>query len=345
MKISIKDIKNPSLYIFFILLTFIPIFRLINFLLTTGANNPSTDDVAFIPVIDQILSGNYNWLKFPIDVFGNGHFVALPILFQTGISFLLDGNIYFMLMMGVGISAINLVLIHDSLTKLKKSKLSILLWPLIAFLLFLPSNISTFEFPLASFQFNLNQFGLVLGIWGLVRFRGEWKGVFVMVLGGVIASLSWGGGPLTWPVFLMGLVFLNYRRVGYYLFWLLAFLISSFPYIYFQLFAEPLGKNHPFLSIFNLPLIVKGVGWPLVSFFPVEKAHIIGILGLGVLLINLGFILFKRNKQKTMQSSAALMLIVYSLLNIWQISLFRESYAPWYSHSFILFWIGLIGLG
>ena len=39
------------------------------------------------------------------------------------------------------------------------------------------------------------------------------------------------------------------------------------------------------------------------------------------------------------------MLIVFSLLAIWQISLFRDGIPPWYCSISMTFWIGLLGLG
>lgn len=84
-----------------------------------------------------------------------------------------------------------------------------MLWPFLSALAFSTSQISYFEHAATAMATGAGQFGFALGIWGLARFPGRWRGVWIMIAGGIFASLAFGSGLITWPIFLIGLIMLG----------------------------------------------------------------------------------------------------------------------------------------
>jgi hypothetical protein len=328
-------------------LTILPILRMGFILATTGANNLSNDHVGSFPVIDQVLNGHYQWKNYFRDTFSQGHSTALTVLVQIGLVYLSHLNVYVMLFIGMGLAAIRLILLYNIFTCFSKSRFEWLLWPILSALIFSSSQISTYEYDYSSIEMGLFQLGLFLGLWGMVRYPGCWLGIALMAVGGIIANWTWAGGPLLWPVYIIGMVLLNFRRIAHYLVLLFLGFISSWPYLDFLLLKPGLGpfhENEKIVSFFNYPLIIQSIGWPFAENFSSSIANARGWVGLILCLIGLGFIWLRREKINITYLAPALLLIIYSLLNIWQVSVFRNGLAPWYAAPFMLFWIGLLAL-
>jgi hypothetical protein len=329
----------------FVTLTLLPIINIIFIIATTGENNMANDAWRFAILIDKVLEGTYHWQNIFRDTFINNHVLVLPLFINIGVAYFAHWNVYFSIYLGIGLVALKVILIYDAFTCLVKNPFSYLLWPLLVALAFSVSQISTFESDFGSIIEALTQLGFVFGIWGLVRFSERWSGIILMAIGGIIACWSRGSGPLVWPVYLIGLSLLNFRRVSYYVVWFIIGVLATFPYLYFQFLKKIPGETNSIITLFNFPLIVQAIGWPFAENFSLQMAYSRGLAGVVLCLIGVGILfLVKRNKLQFTQSTPALMLIIFSIINMWQVSVFRSWLVPWYASPFMLFWIGLLGL-
>ena len=338
-------------------LTLLPAAGITFILATTGANNLSSDDGNFInKFLGQVLEGTYHWQNFPRDTFFDPHSLLFPGLVYLGLAYFADSNVYVALYLGLLLAAVKLLLLHSALTQTNQTRKGWerwLLWPLLAALVFSVSQISSFEHSMPAVTGGLSSLGFVLGVWGLTRFPAQWRGVTLMVVGGVVASFSSGAGLVMWPIFLLGLIFLGFRKVGHYAFWLTAAALSAVPYLYF-LFIYPRPGSHQstLLSVFNYLFVIDTLGRPFVNGTGLNYSRMpisvwIGSLGIALFVIILSLLILldrERRKLTLAQSAPALMLIAFALLTTWQISLFRDQIAPWYTTLSIVFWIGLLGL-
>jgi hypothetical protein len=327
-------------------LSLIPALNIVYIVVTTGANNISNDYIAYVGTIDQILSGTYDWRRYFRDTFVVGsHSVALPFLIRLGVIKLFQWNIYAELYIGLAVAFAKLVLLYLAYTRFVKNVFSGILWVLLAALIFSTSQINVWTYGDATLQIGLSQLGLALCVWGLTQYRGRWAGIAWMTIGGFVASFSGGGGPLVWPVALLGLVLLGYRKVAQYVTWLCAAAVAALPYVLYMVLA-PKAANRQTLSLFSYEFIVRAIGWPFSQQFSVEAATRHGVIGLGLAAVGLILIWAKCHTAELIQVVPALLVLAFSTANIWVISVFRGTVglAPWYAAHFILFWIGLLGL-
>jgi hypothetical protein len=334
-----------------LVLTLLPILRLTYFIATTGSNNPSNDEEMYVSIIEQVLSGNYQWKNLFRDSAGNlGHIVLFPLLIQIGAARFADLNIYLLLYIGIALAIARLFFLYNAFTYYIKGPLKICLLPVLSILLFSATQLSTFEFDYISLNQGLGFFGLAIGVWGLVRFSGRGLGIALMLVGGVISSWSYGGGPLLWPVFLMGMILLKFKRWTHYLFWFLGTSLASIPYFILFILRPPLHMGRPGLSAPSYSLFVQAIGMPFIEDLYVtqsafiQEVYLKGLLGIILLLTSLLILWLNRNKATFRHLAAALMVIVFSILNILQITIFRGVLAAWYNYGFILFWVGLVGI-
>jgi hypothetical protein len=336
-------------------LTLLPILRLIHFVTTTGANNPSNDDLMIVPIIDRVLSGTYHWGNIFSDTFLNGHFQLFPVLVQICLAYLTHWNIYAVLYFGIGLAVVKIVLLYNLITYPRNGISNWILWPVLSALVFSASQISTFEFEFLAITKGLSELGILLGLWGLVRFRGRVIGVLLMMVGGVFEGWSSGGALPVWICFLLGLILLNYRRIIHYVMWIIGSILSLWPHFFYLILRRSTDlyslveqrspeENLKVISFFNFSSIIKGIGLPFSQGLSLEMAYTRGLVGLGLFFVGLLIIWFARKKNILFQLTPGLILIVYSLLTMWQISIFRPGLAQWYSRSFIFFWIGLLDL-
>lgn len=336
--------------------TLLPIAGITWIVATTGADTVSNDYLTYVDFLDQILSGTYNWRRYFNDTFIAGaHSMAVPTLVRLGVVKFANWNIYLELYICIALAILKLFFLHQAFTHLVPrasegllSGLSRwLMWPILAALVFSLSQINVFTFGDAGLQIMFVQFGCALGVWGLVRFPDQRRGIAVMATGGVIATLSGGGGLLAWPVFLIGLVLLGFRKVTHYAVWLAAAAVASLPYVFYMVLWPKVPRRTP--TLFNREFIISAIGWPFtnditLNLITTPRAVWAGYAGLAFGVLGLVLLWGKRNTPALRQATPGLMYLAFGLLGIWQTSLFRTNIAPWYTTAFLSFWIGLVGL-
>jgi hypothetical protein len=191
----------------------------------------------------------------------------------------------------------------------------------------------------------LIQVGLILGIWGMTRYSGRWPGFGLMILGGFIATWSGGSGPVVWLVFLLGIALLDFHKWFFYAIWLAAGLLAVSPYFVFKIFRPLANDFAPSATIPHPNVFIQAVGWPFSeNLLLAQSNETIGWIGLGLGAAGVLLILGFRSRLVLKQSSPAIMLLLYTLLNIFLVTMFRGPLAPWYTGHYILYWIGLTGL-
>jgi hypothetical protein len=327
-------------------LTLVPVLNICYIVGSTGANNLSVDYVETVWIVDSVLRGTYDWTNFLEDTFVVGsHSKAIPTLVRILLARWFDWNVYAELYLIVGLAVLKLVLIHSSFTYLAKCPVQILLWPILSALVFSVSQISVFSYGDTGTWMGLVQLGLLLGIWGMVRYSERWVGFWLMLLGGVVATLSGGSGPIVWPVFLIGIVLLGFHKWFFYTIWLGVGLLASSPYIIFRFFRSIPQDSALSFSFPQFEVFVEAVSWPFSE--KLHQLHVneaVGWLGLGFGLVGILILIGFRSRLVWRQSSAAIMLLLYALLNMVLLNMFRGTQLPWYTGHHILYWIGLIGL-
>ena len=331
-----------------VMLTLVPIVRMAAIVLGNGADTPSSDDIALVThLIGPVFDGGYQWSHYFRDTFDNTHALVLPGLVYLVVAALTHLNTYVILVGGIMVATGRLILLHGGLNRASERPWERLaLWPLLAALTFSASQVSLFEQGFSSMSVGLGQFGVALGVWGLARFPGRWRGIWLMALGGVIATFSCGCGLLAWPAFLLGLILLGFRRAGAYVVWAAAATLTALPYVAFLLLWPIPGAQeaavHSLARALAVPVLLLGL--PLAQQFARPIAGVVGLVG-GVLAAT-GLLLVWRGRTpaRVVRAAPALMLIAYSLGVAVQIGLFRGRLAPWYTYVGAEFWIGLLGL-
>ncbi|MGB5967766.1 MAG: hypothetical protein WBG70_05485 [Spirulinaceae cyanobacterium] len=340
-RIKPPRLKNEIITAIAILATLIPILNIVVIIATTGANNFSNDYIQSLGIIDQFLSGTYDWNNYFQDTFFNGHIVFFPALIRLAIAYFAHSNVYVEFYISVIFFFIKLILLHDIFAQSIKPSRKWLLLPILSCLVFSTSQISVFTFGYAALEISLCMLGFTLGMWGLVKFSGSWLGVVIMLLGGILASWSFGFGLMAWLAFLLGLILLKFRKAGHYIAYLITFTIASSPYFFFfKLQSNPGTSIVPTLNLIFIP---RSIGLPLAQGFALGSAQWIGFVGIILLFIQLYYLWQKHSSNLLKQAAPALMLVSFALLSILQVTIFRANHAPWYTTPSMNFWIGLVG--
>lgn len=332
------------------ILALLPPLFLLQFLLSTGANVPSSDDVRFTELVGKILDGNYPWRNFLQDTFqGNGHFNVVTVLSMAVSAVLGAWDVYPILVCGVLLGCLRVVLLYDAFTYSIKNKYAWLLWPILSALVFLPTQVANYEIDVGVFAFGFNQLGLCLGIWGLVRFRESLLGPAIAGFSIILASMSHGAGVLTGPVFFLGMILLGIKSWKSYLILFLAGLLACFPFLKFFIFEHRLAGNfHPALLLqikSFIHFIFSALGWPFALTFPLKAAMVKGIFGVALFLICVVALSFKRNGKLLREMACGWMLLSFGFMSVLQIAVFRGQLVGWYTTLFLNFWLGLINFG
>jgi hypothetical protein len=254
-------------------------------------------------------------------------------------------DVYWEFYIGIALSVLSLILLYLAFVRSPKGVISWLLLPLLSSLLFSASQVNTYTFGFLALSIGIGQLGLAMAVWGLVRFPGRWMGVGWLVVGGCLATLSGGAGLMVWPASLLGLWLLGFRKISQYAVWLFAATLTSLPYAVFggSVNGAPLQLERDLRLFYDIT--VRGLGLPFTQNFAYELAARPGLVGILLGIIGLLILWSKRHTAVLPQSTPALMLMAYSLMNVWLIGLGRgHTSAPWYPGFFILYWVGLVGL-
>jgi len=330
-----------------VFLSLLPILRIV-LIVFSGQNNVSNDTLLVTDTVVRVLSGSYHWVDFPRDSFIDGHFVPFPLALQIIVALFWDWNASVAIGIGLFLTFLSVWIYYRALALLMKSRFKILALPVLSLLFFAIVNLGKLEFEVLAIAGAAYQLGFFLGVWGIVRQGKEGKGFIWALLGGVLASFSYAGGVLVWPVYFVGLILLGGKSRKKLLYLAAGFLFSITPYVYFLLVNPvhgPYETVFPKIKILNIMLMFQGIGWPFTNGYSPSQALIRGEVGIFLLAITLA-VLFRLKKKSVavLPFVPGLMVVLYILMNIYQIAVLRGGFSPWYSYNLILFWVGLVSL-
>lgn len=322
-----------------ITLALIPLVHMMEFIATTGANNPSNDYLVYTQLIDRILSGTYDWSHYFADTFIRSHSLAIPFLVRLAIIEWTHWNVYDELYISILLGTVKVVLFFDAFTRRMRSPFRWLLLPALSALCFSTSQITDYGYGDAGLPIGFNQLGLALGVWALVRFDGRWRGILVAALAGAMGTLSGGGGLPIWPALICGLALLNVRNPWKYSTVMAIALLTAIPYLIFPNGHSSVGSS---IALWNWDFWLAAIAYPLGTSIPGTQ---LGLLGLTLSLAGIVLALLRGQPASV---AAPLMVLVYGTVNIWLISVSRgvgaAGIAPWYAMHFVPYWLGLLSL-
>jgi hypothetical protein len=319
-----------------LLLALLPPARMAWIVFTNGENNLSNDYGLRVPLVVSILDGTCSLGKYFREawVAGGHSMIALIPIYYVNARFF-DWSVWVELGLGLALAAATLVLLTASVRRSERWPLL----PLLSLLLFSTSRVTVFTFGEPALQYGLSQLGVAIGAFALVR----WPGrpivlALVLAFGGILASWSWGGGIMVWPVFAVALFLLRIRSPGAWTIFLSGGVVGVAQYVWLfrapvprALTAAPSLKFRAILDLLGRPFI-RGIG----EYGPSLESQICGLAGIAVLAI----LLFRGRTAP--QRVPALVLIGWSLLVATQIAVFRSEVAPWYVYPMAIFWAGLL---
>ena len=343
---------RPALWLILAcLLALIPIFIQVYILATTGVDNVSDDYLRFIRLANQVLSPGYNWGGYFRDSFDNNvHSYAFLFLFRLALAQITHLSVLVESYIGLFLSAIKVLILYLLFTRYTslRSNLRFVLIPVLSLLVFSLSQVSAYSFGETALQMGWTQVGILAGLWLLLLRRDHPLAPTGAALCGVLASYSGGSGILAWPVFLLAILLTDIKNVRKYIAWLIGMGIGLWPYLAYSTYSSA-GELQIVLPFLTIRRFLTGLGLPMannINYAVADSSEAIhsGFVGLvflaGVCLL---FILF-RSSGRFRRAIPGFLLVAWGGLDSLQITASRTYFAPWYTSSLMLFWIGLLGL-
>jgi hypothetical protein len=312
---------------------------------TFGENNLSNDYVARAPIVVEIFEGRYQFRHLFTDTFityGHSWLALLPI-------YLFDARFFAWSMaaelgVGLALAAAKTLLVWLALCPSLSTRARWMLLPVLTTLAFATPQVASFTFGESTLQMQLPQVGLALGAFSIARFseRPSLR-IALVAAGGLLASWSWGGGVMVWPVFFGALFVIGERRILSWVALLLTAGLGLSQYLWVLVLhrapspIERPGLRMPsrFLDLLGRPL-ANDTGWNL-ALQPVAVAF-----GAAGLLLAAAVVWHARRELR--QRLPVLMVLGWSLFVALEIGFFRKDPAPWYIVSMTAFWMALAGL-
>jgi len=334
------------------LLALIPLLLLVKIIETEGVDSISNDYLRFTKLADRVLSEGYDWRGYFKDTLDNNvHSYAFLFPVRLVLAKLTHLSVMVEIYVGLAITFVNLLILFSLLTRFtdKTSPLRFLLLPILSTFIFSYSQISTYTNGETALQMGFTHLGILVGLWILLLRSQSIFTPWVMLICGILSSFSGGSGLLAWPVFLLAILITNTGSIKKYIAWLVGLGIGASPYLAFSTYSPFNGGFNLFNILTINKKIVTGLGLPMAKNinYGIQEhpgAFLAGLIGVAFLLLT-GLLLFVcRSKRRFKIAIPPLLLIFWGILGSLQIAASRSSIAPWYTTTYILFWIGLLGL-
>jgi hypothetical protein len=324
-----------------LLLAFLPPARMAWIVFTNGENNLSNDYLGRLSLVGSMLEGTCSLGKFVGEAWiGGAHsgLAIFPIYYLNARLF--HWSVRVELGLGLALVGATLALLTAAIPRDTRW----LLLPLLSLLLFSTSRVTVLTFGECALQYGFSQLGIAIGIYALARWR-ERPIVLATALasGGVLASWSWGGGIMVWPLLVVALALQRTRQVAAWVILAVGVTAGLAQYAWLlppHLEATRVGnapwttKARIFLDVLGRPF-VNGIAHADLNAWS-QAVGAAALLGLAVFL----FLLRRRFRELLVP----LFLIGWALLVAAQIALVRVAVAPWYASPMALLWAGLLWL-
>ncbi len=309
---------------------------------TVGENNLSNDYVGRAPIVVALLEGHYPLASLFSDTWiwgGHSWLGLLPIYWTEARWFAWDLRVE--LGLGLCLTALKVALVWCMASAFTTSAARWAILPVLTTLAFSASNVTSFTFGESVLQMQLAQVALAAGALAATRLADR-PGLRVTLLAGcgLLASWSWGGGVLAWPVFAVALFAAGERSVRRWAVLPAVAALALSQYVWFLLVApNPSVVKSPGLR--GLLGVLGLLGRPFANgtgldFGPRRSAIVFGAAGL---VLAAASVWSARHAMR--QRIAALAFLAWGLLLAFQIGFFREGITPWYIAPMTVFWLAL----
>jgi hypothetical protein len=327
---------------FSILLALLAAARMAWIVFTFGENNLSNDYIGRVPLVAAILEERYDFRHFFTDTFiiyGHSWLGLLPF-------YLLDArffgwNMSVELGIGLALAAAKTLLFWLAIGPSVSERARWTLLPVLSVLAFSVAQVASFTFGESVLQMQLPQLGLALGAFALAR-SGDRPNLRILLVacGGLLASWSWGGGVMAWPVLVVALFALGERSLRRWCAIGLAAALGLSQYVWIlgvrgaasssrpPLFAKPWR----FLDLIGRPF-ANGTG---TDFGTMNASVVFGAAGL---LLTIVALVAARRRIRVLMP--ACVVLGWSALALSEIGVFRWDVTPWYIVPGVAFWLGL----
>lgn len=310
---------------------------------STDENVLSNDQILWVPIVDRMASGTYDYGNLFKDAFQSGvHELAIPILFTQAMARWFEWNVSLILYVFLAVAALKVALLQRLIAGDSRHPLSIALWPALSALVFAPAHVNVFTFSFSSTHIGLAELGFVLGLFSILRL-GPWAGALGACLGGLLASWSWGSGLAVWPLFFAAISLRPGPRAPRLLAVGLAAAVAALPYfLYFKLGAGPHKlPSHTALGL--LRAVVEAVGYPWCDVWSNHR-RALGGGAVGLTLLAAGVASLWPHRRSPALWLPFACLLGYGAALIGLTVLLRGTNAPWYTTSFAYVWLALVAM-
>ncbi|MBK9063606.1 MAG: hypothetical protein IPL89_10480 [Acidobacteria bacterium] len=309
---------------------------------TVGENNLSNDYVGRVDTVAAILEGRYGFTHLFRDTFNAAGHSWLGLLSV----FLFDARVFAWDMrveLGIGLlfAAVKVLLLWLAAAPGLSRRARWVLLPVLSTLAFSVTQVSSFTFGESSLQMQLAQVGLALGVFAIARLgdRPDRRAALVAA-GGLIASWSWGGGVMVWPVLAAGLWAAGERSIVR---WTALGAAAATGLSQYFLILETL--HHPARATppgFHDPRrFVDILGRPFGNDLATRLSPLPSCLAFGAAALVLLAVAVLHSRGRMRERLAGLLVAGWGLLAALQIGYLRPEAAPWYVVPMTAFWMGL----
>jgi hypothetical protein len=312
---------------------------------TYGENNLSNDYVARVPIVVAILEGRYPFAHLFRDTWiwgGHSWLALLPFYWAEARYFAWDLRVE--LGIGLLLTVLKTLLVWLAVSGPLTKRARLWLLPVLSFLAFSVSQITVFTFGEPVLQMQLAQVALTAGAIALIRLADR-PGLRAASLAacGLLASWSWGGGVMVWPVFAVALFTLGERSLRRWALLALGAALGLSQYVWF-LVVSPLPRLVQSPGPRGLRRVLDLLGRPFANGTgtnggPLPTAIFFGTIGLALAAAAIW-----TARRVLRERLPALVILAWSLLLACQISVLRPDIAAWYIVPMTVFWISLAAL-
>ena len=311
---------------------------------TYGENNLSNDYVARVPIVAAILEGRYSLAHLFRDTWiwgGHSWLGLLPFYWLNACFFAWDLNVE--LGIGLALTALKTLLVWLAVSGPLTRPARWTLLPALSFLAFSVSQVTSFTFGESVLQMQLAQVAVAAGALALARLADR-PGLRATSLAacGLLASWSWGGGVMAWPIFAAALFASGERSLRRWVLLPAAAALGLAQYVWFLLIA-PLPSVVKSPGLRGLWRVLDLLGRPFANGtadFETKRAAI--VFGAAGLALAAATVWAARHTLR--ERLPAFAILGWSLLLALQISVLRAGVAPWYIVPMTVFWLGLAAL-
>jgi len=326
-----------------VFLALLPPARMGWIVLTYGENNLSNDYLGRVGLVGALLDGTWTLGEFIKGAWiAGGHSTISLVSIYWLNARLFAWDVHVELVLGLAVAAATLALIVTALP----ARIRWPLLPLLSLLLFSTARVTSFTYGESTLQMGLAQLGVAAGAWACVRCADRPVALAAwLAAGGLLASWSWGGGVMAWPVFLLALLALRVRSPLAWTVFAAAAALGLAQYVFLLVLRPVVGEGTSRLQLASAPrTLLELLGRPLsndvaVNLGPMHSAQLVGILGVRVLVAGLPAL-----AGGLRPVISPVVLLAWSILVAIQIALFRGGVAPWYVSPMTVYWVGAIGL-